>query len=182
MVMSKISKSADAIFPVILQQDYFEDACEVHSLEGDDGKKRHHAICQCKFDSSARLVFSLPEHTKNVYITITDGDTKVIRRVMATLQDLEEYSEVTTGNVVLLNDPILKEAALCGVILLPGSVFNALDHLPDEVTVSAQNFRLLAVVFLTDQEHELWQTQGHDALIDHYSQTDKDLIKFNWKN
>jgi hypothetical protein len=98
--------------------------------------------------------------------------------VLSALEEIEEESSVVLGNVALLDSPELRAADLVGVLLLPTSVSNVLRYLPSEVTLPAGPSRFLLVVFLTTREHEVWKAQGHDALMDLFTHSNKDLIAF----
>lgn len=172
------SELVQKIFSTIVNDDYFEIDCQAFHLEGFDGRKRHSVMCKCKFDTKANLFVSLPTVTKNIYVTITAGDASLVRQVIATLEDQELESCVCVGNVQLFEEPALRRHMICGVILLKGNLFNALEHLPDELTVGSTDYQLVSVVFLTEAEYEIWKTDGHDGLMDYFEEIDKDLISF----
>jgi len=148
------------------------------SFEGSSGKWRHQAVALARDDANIACVFSLPTESRNIYVTVSDGDRTVIRRVLATLEDTEAESSVVLGNVLLLDAPELRERDIVGVILLPPNLSGVLRHLPLDITVGSAPYRFLLVVFLSKREHEVWKAEGHDALMDLFDSTDKDLITF----
>jgi len=76
------------------------------------------------------------------------------------------------------NAPELQERNIVGVVVLSPRASNILRYLPDAITVRDVQYRFLLVVFLSKEEHEVWKAQGHDALMDLFTTTDKDLISF----
>ncbi len=160
---------------------YFENSYECYSVDRDDGSSRYSAVCTSTFDTAVKLVCTLPSVTKNIYITITEGDAKVVRRILAVLEDLERSDVVRLGNVVLIDDPDLKANQICGVILLIGNVFNILDSLPNSQIIGSVEYHFIAVVFITDDENEIRRNRGHDGLMDYWTEIDKDLISFGGK-
>jgi hypothetical protein len=82
------------------------------------------------------------------------------------------------GNVLLLDFLELRERDIVGLILLPPNTANVLSHLPLDITVGDTEYRFLLVVFLSNMEHEVRKTKGHDALMDLFDNTNKDLVSF----
>ncbi len=172
------SKAKASIIHNVLSGGSLQDECEIFSFEDGHGRKHYQAVAPSKSDAKIACVFSLPTDGSNVYITMTDGDRAVVRRVLATLEETEANSSVKLGNVLLLDSPELRAGDIVGVILLPPNVSNALDHLPPTITVRAATYCFLLVVFLTGREHDVWKAEGHDALMDLFSSTGKDLVAF----
>jgi hypothetical protein len=178
MILGSNGSQDDAILSALIDERYFEDECDKYSVDRGDGSKRNLAVCKSKFDDAVKLVCTLPAVTKNIYVTVTEGDAKIVRRVLAVLEDFERDDAVRLGNVLLVDDPDLRANHICGVILLPGNVFNVLDHLPGKLTIDSVEYQFIAVVFLTNEENEIRRTRGHDALMDYWTEIDKDLISF----
>lgn len=180
MLVSKNS-SDGAILLALNRDGYFENRYERYTFDRDDGSSRNSIVCMSTFDSAVKLVCTLPSVTKNIYVTVTEGDANVVCRVLAVLEDFERIDAVKLGNVVLIDDPDLKANQICGVILLPGRVFNVLDYLPNNQIIDSVEYYFIAVVFLTDEENEIRRSRGHDALMDYWTEIDKDLISFGVK-
>jgi hypothetical protein len=81
----------------------------------------------------------------------------------------------------LLDSPELWAADIAGVILLPTRVSRVLRYLPGEVALPTGTYHFLLVVFLTTGEHDVWREQGHDALMELFSRSEKDLVAFGKK-
>jgi hypothetical protein len=172
------SKTKASIIHCVLSGGSLQDECEIFSFEDDDGRKHYQAVAPSKSDAKSACVFSLPTDGPNVYVTMSDGDRAVVRRVLAALEETETQSSVKLGNVLLLNSPELRAVNIVGVILLPPNVSNALNHLPPTITIRDVTYHFLLVVFLTEREHNVWKGEGHDALMDLFSTSDKDLVAF----
>jgi len=162
----------------VLSSDFFVESCEFFSLEGNDGSKRFLAMTACKSNDQIVVIFTIPTSASNVYITVTDGDRKLIRQVLATIEDFERDGTVRLGGVMLLDDPGLRSHDIVGVIFLPVNTSNILDYLPDKIVVEGVEHRFLLVVFLRSDEHEIWRKYGHDSLMDFFKQNGKDLVLF----
>lgn len=176
--MTDTSRLAASIIDTVSLDDYFDDSFDRFHLEGLDGRRRHSLAARCGFDDSACLYATVPTVTRNVYLTISDGAGSTIRRVLATLEDMEAEGSVLPGHVVLFDDPALAKAGYHGVLLALPRIFNALGHVPETMAVQDAHYRLLAVLFLTGEEHLVWRDQGHDALMDHFAATRRDIIQF----
>lgn len=180
MLVSK-NKNEGAILLALNSDNYFENSYERYSVNRDPDPSHYSAVCMSTFDTAVNLVCTLPTVTRNIYVTVTEGDTNVVRRVLAVLEDFERVDAVRLGNVVLIDDPDLRAKQICGVILLPGNVFNVLDNLPNSQIIDSVEYYFVAVVFLTDEENEIRRNLGHDALMDYWTEIDKDLINFGIK-
>ncbi|MBB3223251.1 hypothetical protein [Pseudoduganella umbonata] len=176
--MTDVPKLASGVIDTVSFADYFADTFDKFHLEGFDGRRRHSLAARCGFDESASLFATVPTVTSNIYLTISDGDGGTARRVLATLEDIEAGGSVEPGNVVLFDDPALDAVGYCGVLVALPGIFNALGHVPWTMTVQDVEYRLLAVLFLSHEEHLVWRERGHDALMEHFQATNRDLIHF----
>jgi len=175
MISSIIAKR---VIAAIGDDSYFEDSWTLFHVETDNARKHYSAMSQCKFDENAHVIVSIPTIGTNIYVTISEGDPGLVRRVMSTLEDIEMESSVHLGNVALLADPDLTVRGIYGVILLSSDIFNALEYVPNTLTVDKVKYTFLSFVFLTAVEHEIWKKSGHDALMKHFFENKKDVIQF----
>lgn len=166
------------ITSLLTKEHPFETEGDLFYLEGNDGEKRYQAVFKSTFDDSVNLICSLPTITQNIYVTVSDGDPALIRRIVATIEDTERESAVLLGNLLALNDPILRNRNIYGVLFLPASEFNALEGLPSKICTKEKEFKFLAVIFLSKEELEIWEERGHDALIDHFIAVERDIVSF----
>lgn len=166
------------IIHTVLDSNLFGDDCDIFSFEREDGVKRYQGESAYKFSPEMNVIFSIPTDCRNIYITVSDGDNHIIRKVLATLEDIESESSLKLGNVQLFNSPELISRNICGVILLPINTSNILDFLPEHIICDQDDYRFLLVVFISEKEHLIWKQNGHDALMEYFSAIDKDLISF----
>jgi len=169
---------AAAVIRTLTEQDYFEDAFELFSLEGADGRKRRSMASKCVFDPTALVFATLPTVTRNIYLTISDGEPALVRQILATVEDTEDAECVHAGTVLPFDDPALGSRGIAAVMLLPGNLFSALSHVPASVEVDGAAYPFLSLIFLTRDELEVWRTAGHDALMDQLQDGGKDLVAF----
>jgi hypothetical protein len=169
---------AKKVIATISDENYFDDSWEIIHVEGEGAHIRYSASCKCKFATDAQLVVSLPTLTRNIYLTITDANPGLVRRVFSTLEDIEVDSGVRLGNVAWFSDSEFEEHDICAVMILPSSLFNALEELPENLSFQGKEYTFLSIVFLTNEEHEIWNSDGHDALMDYFAEIEKDVISF----
>lgn len=97
------------IIHTVINSDLFLDDCELFSISGELGCNRYQATCGCSFDKNVAVVFSIPTSSQNIFITVTDGDRRVVRQVMAALEDIDAQISIKLGNVQLIDDEVLKK-------------------------------------------------------------------------
>jgi hypothetical protein len=170
------TKTRGTVVHAVLSGGPFRDECRLVSFESQSGRRHYQGIALSKHEAGVACVFSLPTVGHNIYVTVTAADQMVVRRVLADLEETEADSSVSLGNVLLLKAPELLAANIVGVLLLLPATSNMLNHLPLDLKVGEKGYRFLLVVFLTREEHGIWRTQGHDALMDFYSRSGKDLV------
>lgn len=62
------------------------------------------------------------------------------------------------------------------MIFIPIKPSNILEFLSGEIEVEKIKYRFLLVVFITNEEHLIWSEKGHDALMDFFTLSNKDLV------
>ncbi len=177
--MSDIQRKGSVILNAMIGNDLFNDDCNLYYFEREDGVKRYQAVSTLHGDVSLQVIFAIPTNTNNIYITVSDGDTHLIRQLFATLEDIEGHEQIGMGCVQLFDDTRLIENDVRGIILLPITTSNILNFLPDQIEINEVNYHFLLVVFLSTNEYVEWQTKGHDALMDYFIENEKDLVSFN---
>jgi hypothetical protein len=166
------------IASALVSEHPFEKDGDLLSFEAEDSQKRYQAVFKSTFDPSVNLFCSLPTVTRNIFVAVSDGPALLLRRALATAEDIERSSDVRLGNVLPLDDPELNENGIAGLLFLQGSVFNALEGLPDEIWLGGNVFKFLSVIFLTRNELKIWGQEGHDALMDHFLEVERDIVSF----
>lgn len=81
----------------IISNDLFCDDCNLYCFEKEDGTKRHQAVSTLRDDVNLHIIFSIPTDTHHIYITVSDGDTHLIRQLFATLEDIEGHEQIGMG-------------------------------------------------------------------------------------
>ncbi len=178
--MTESNRSVQAsIVQEVLASPLIRDECEIFYFEREDNVKRYQAVAVTEVDPTISVVFSLPVDTTNVFITASDGDSSIIRKILANLEDINSELEVLLGNVQLFKAAELEQSNISGVILLPIETSHLLDYLPENFPINSVSYKFLLVVFISYQEHKIWLEKGHDALLDYFSEMRKDLVQFN---
>ena len=167
-----------AVLTAVSSEEYFQPGCEHSEIEQHPGSVSHTAVCTAHFDKDVKLVFTLPTSSKNVYVTVTDGSTIAVQRILSAIEGAEQEFGIELGKVLQIDDPEMKARDLCAVIFLPPSTFNVLDHVPLDVEVGDATYRLLGVFFMSEKDNEIRKKQGHDALMDYWTAIGKDTISF----
>jgi len=145
----------------IIKNDIFRDDCNILFFEKDDGFKRYQGVSTVDQDPELHLVFSIPTTGKNIYVTVSDGYTQLIRQVFATLEDIEsDGGIVQLGNVQLFNNGDFKEKGVEGIILLSVKTSNVLNYLPSEIEIDSAVYKFLLVTFITKEEYLIWKKEG----------------------
>ncbi|MCA1854514.1 hypothetical protein LE190_01045 [Massilia oculi] len=163
---------------LLAEQGHFGASGDILSWEDQSDRRQYTVVYPCEFDDMARLIFTLPTITRNIYVTVSDGDAVLVRRVLGTAESQELEAGIVPGNVLLLDDPRLAAHGIRGVIFLLSNLFNCLDNLPAAIACDGETYPVLSVAFLTGEEHRIWKEAGHDALMDHWAAAGKDLIAF----
>lgn len=172
-----VSKLDSKLIDMVLSLGVSEGECEIVVFEDHAGNRQRQAISVAKQDPSIRIVFTLPGRREGaVFITATDGDVLLTRKVLAHLETASRDYGLQVGNVVQLRDPELAARCIDGVVLLPPDVSNLFSELPSVLKIDDQRLPIHLVVFLTREDHARWIESGHDGLMDYFSEIDKDLI------
>ncbi|WDE05507.1 hypothetical protein SG34_000725 [Thalassomonas viridans] len=165
------------IIEMVLAIDLVESECDLFRLEDHFGTTYRQAVA--KVDDEISVVFSLPQgKTSNIYILASDGQTDLLRNILANIEESEKETNIALGNLLLLNSEELIKRDICGVIFLPVDISNVLDSLPNNFCFENNEYKFLLVTFITNEEHQVWKNKGHDALMDYFTDNDKDLLLF----
>ena len=112
----EIQQIRSVIVNAVISNDLFCDDCNLYYFEKEDGTKRHQAVSTLRDDVNLHIIFSIPTNTHNIYITVSDGDTNLIRQLFATLEDIEGHEQIGIGCVQLFDDTRLIENDVRGII------------------------------------------------------------------
>jgi hypothetical protein len=178
-ITSDIKRLNANIVHMILSGDVCAKDCELFLFVDDAGQSYRQGVISLIEDEDISIIFTLPQEQKsNIYLLATDGPIPLVRKLLANIEESESDSSIFTGNVLLMDGLELQERDIFGVIFLPVDVSNALDFLPSKFTFEHNDFEFILVVTISQKEHAIWKTQGHDALMDYVELNGKDLISF----
>ena len=175
----EIQQICSVIVNTVISNDIFNDDCNLYYFEKENGTKRHQAVSTLRDDVNLHVIFSIPTNTRYIYITVSDGDANLIRKLFATLEDIEGHEQIGIGCVQLFDDTRLIENDVRGIILLPIITSDILNFLPTQFEINEVNYNFILVVFLSTKEYQQWETKGYDALIDYFIENEKDLVAFD---
>ncbi|MFN9729046.1 MAG: hypothetical protein ACK59M_01105 [Pseudomonadota bacterium] len=175
--MMTIDPARASIVEAVLLQPLFTDGCEVHFFEGLQGKKLYQGVFKPVQDKNLSVVMSLPADTGNtMFIALADRAVPMVRRIVANLEEWSSEGNVSLGNIVLIENQELQASGYCGVILLPVSVSTILEALPETIKVRDALYPVMLVVPVSDAEHQVWKSHGHDALMSFLDDTQKQIV------
>lgn len=161
----------------VLSLDVVENECELFRIEDSNGTTFKQAVAIV--DDEISVVFSLPQNgRKNIYMLASDGSTDLLRNILANIEESESDRSILLGNVLLLESEELKNRDISGVLFLPIDTSPVLEDLPSNFYFEGTEYCFFLVTFLSFVEHDVWRTRGHDALMDFFAETEKDLIAF----
>ncbi len=165
----------------VLNNQHIADECEnYHSEFGSNNQQYFQSVSRIEPDDDLFVIFATPTKTKSVFITVSDGDKKLIRRVLSNLEEMElEGKSFNYRSVIRFEDAELKKNAICAVAILPLSVSGILCDLEESFVIGSNEYIFRLVVFLSEKEYSLWKDHGFDSLMSYFDETDKDLLTFN---
>lgn len=128
---------------------------------------------------SGTVVFTLPKDTKAVFLALTKENQRHTARLLANLEDYERENEMELklGEVIIVPDSEAHTSQLpFAVILLPTATSLDCAKVPNVHEINGQLVNFLLAVPLTKDEWTIRNRNGHDALIQHFIDTDKALF------
>lgn len=177
----EVARIRGEIVSRVLDLERIADECETHESElSSGGRKYLQAVAKVEPDDDLFVTFNIPTQTHSIFITVSDGDTDLIRRVLSNLEQIEfEVKPNKVADVVAFDDSRLHEQGIVAVVLLPLSVSGVLCDLEESFVADDQNYTFRLVTFLSRKEYGLWRQFGIDALMSYFDETQKDLLTFD---
>lgn len=131
-----------------------------------------------KLGENSCVIFTLPEFSGNVLVALCKNNSKELRDYLANLveYELENKLKLMLGDVVLTpqaTSAIGSSPHSC--VLLRTATSPKLKCLLDVVDLEIVTIRFLMVVPLAEQEWLTRKASGHDAMIDEFIATEKNL-------
>ena len=145
---------------------------------GDDGGSHFAGIVSAQSDPSLSTVFSLPNQTGHLFLTLSDGDAVSLARVLAHLDECDASGEIHQSHVVRFDYEYLVENGYVGVYLCAPVVSPLFKQLKEPMVFESNTAHPTLVIFITESEYEIWKNRGSDGLLDHFDEAEKDLVTF----
>ena len=163
------------ILHVLMENPLFEDNSHLLSFS-ENGEKLMCAYIRGEEDKSICAVFNLPTVTDKLFLTVSDGDPEKIARVMAHLEETDVTNCLHKTDICRFDYSYLQDHNKIGVMLLSIKVSPVFDDLKDEMVFSGKKIKPFLVVFISQEEYDYWKKFGLNALMDYFSENDKDLV------
>ena len=178
--MTDIKQIRGEIVSKVLDLEHVADECEAFESElNTSNKKYFHVVAKLEPDDDINVAFSVPIENQSIFITASDGNAALVRRVLSNLDEIEsESGPLSVSDVVAFDDPELIKCRIAGVVLLPLSVSGVLCDLDEKIYINGKEYNFRLVTFLSQKEYKLWKTHGSDALMSYFDENDKDLLTF----
>ena len=145
---------------------------------GDEGESHYAGVVSAETDSSLSAVFSLPKQTGHWFLTLSDGDTGSLARVMAHLDECDAGGEIHQSHVVRFDHEYLDQNGYVGVYLCAPIVSPLFKQLEEPMVFDSNIAHPTLVIFITESEYDVWKNHGSDGLLDHFDDVEKDLVSF----
>jgi hypothetical protein len=127
-----------------------------------------------------RVVYSIPQLTNHVFFALTLGQPMDVASLLANLEEYEhdKKSALVHGEVVITpHDPFWNgKHAPHAIILLLVDVADDLVAIPGNADIGGQQITFSLAVPLSKEETDHLARFGHDALIDLFQETGKELF------
>ncbi len=163
------------ILHVLMEIPLLEDNSHLLSFVDND-EELMCAYIRGKDDKEVCAVLNLPTSTDKLFLTLSDGDPEKIARVLAHLEETDTKNCLHKNDILRFDYSYLQENNKIGVVLLSikvSPVFNGLEH---NMIFNGKKIQLMLVVFISQEEYDYRKKFGHDALMDYFSDKDKDLV------
>lgn len=150
------------------------------SLSGQFAGKYHIAHSAIETATGdAHIVFTLPCYSHSVFLALTRINVAETARLLANLEDFERESsqDLRLGEVVITPEQELRDHEMpFAVILLRTATSLECARVPDSWEIDGKRTSFFFVVPLTMAEWELRSKSGHDALMEKFEASGKELF------
>ena len=130
-------------------------------------------------DTPSRIVFNLPTYSQSVFLALTKTNPSETALILANLEDYERETSKALRpgeTVVLPNELSSTPCAPYGVVLLRAATSVDCEAIPDNKDFDERRTSFSLVVPLTKDESEIRNQLGHDALMDEFERSQKQLF------
>lgn len=165
----------------VLDNEHINDECEFYEASFDNDENNYiHAKANIIPDDDLKVYFSIPHDTQNIFITVSDGASNTIRKIIGNIEqiDISDLSYFTRQRVVRFDNAELNKEGVFGIALLPLSVSGILDTIEECFDFNEINYCFRLVTMLSESEIKVWEREGFDALMAFFDSGEKDLLTF----
>ena len=130
-------------------------------------------------DTPSRIVFNLPTYSQSVFLALTKTNPSETALILANLEDYERETSkaLRPGETVVLPNELSSIAcAPYGLVLLRAATSVDCEAIPDNKDFDERRTSFSLVVPLTKDESEIRNQLGHDALMDEFERSQKQLF------
>ena len=139
----------------------------------------HVALNEASGYLNSSLVLTLATHSDIVFMGVTESRQVEVARALGSLEDYDRESRaISTGDVVRTPDPHFAALGLHAVVLLRPAVLSGFEVFGDCWTIKNRHLRFVLALFLTEEEYSFRKSQGHDALMDRFSEESRSVVIF----
>ena len=125
------------------------------------------------------VVFSLPTYSKSVFIALAREVPRDVALYLANLEDYERDGAVAMrpGEVIITPKEMYSEGnSPFALILLRTSTSIDCAKIPDNSLINGILTSFILVLPLTREEYQMRRERGHDALMDAFQDSQKDIF------
>ena len=138
------------------------------------------AVARIAFDDEEILnvIFSLCSQTNIVFITITDGDSRQVAKIISSIEYYVKYENTLEmgDSLSLIDSDFLVKNNVYGAVLLKVSVIPFLPNFPYSMELSTgESISTMLVTFINKKEYMHIKQNGFTSLVDYFADTNKDL-------
>jgi hypothetical protein len=186
---TKISPSHAGLFGYLFESTNSSDIAETFSfrLSGDFGGEFYAGVIplHAAITADTKLVFSLPTHSSDVFIALTESNFHETARYLANLEDYErEYERhLAPGDAIVIaqaNVPGADEHYALYLLQTASSL--DLERVGNATILGDVTYRFFLTIVLSRYEYDFRVKNGNDALLDHFTESGKSLLMFERNN
>lgn len=159
----------------------FEDEVQMWSY-ADEHKRFRCAYTKAIDDEQVHLIFNLPQYTNKLFIAMSDGEPENIARYIAHLEEVCIDKNITKTHVIRFSDSYMDQNGVVGVILLNHAVNPLLKNIDTQISQQKIDYEPILVVFISQDEYEVWQENDRNHLMNYFERKNKDTILFCQNN
>lgn len=128
-------------------------------------------------DEKLSLVFNLPTLVPKLFAMVTEGDPEKLTRILAHIEEVDfKKKSISNSHIIRFDDEYLLANNKIGVLILNADVSPVLAALPNPIVFEEDTITPYLVVLINSHEYRIWKNEGNDALMEYFSEIDKNLV------